>query len=334
MGFVGDEPMIPKNACPLIAALFLATWTATVAEPGDSLSLHTRRRVETPPGSGVYRVVEETRGWDAKKTAIVICDMWDQHWCKGASRRVAEMAPRINQVVQEARKRGILIIHAPSDTMKFYEGTPELELARAAPAVAPKTPLLRWCNLDPQRETTLPIDDSDGGCDDIPQCKTGSAWTRQIKTIQIQPGDAVTDSAEAYYLLQQRRIENVIVMGVHLNMCVLGRPFAVRQMLNQGKNVLLMRDLTDTMYNSRKRPFVSHFAGTDLMIEHVEKYLCPTITSVDFGAPEPFRFSEDTRSHPQTITIPPAANRLIPPGSSSFLPRSTYRRLISAASSP
>ncbi len=326
--------MIPKNACPLIAALFLATWTATVAEPGDSLSLHTRRRVETPPGSGVYRVVEETRGWDAKKTAIVICDMWDQHWCKGASRRVAEMAPRINQVVQEARKRGILIIHAPSDTMKFYEGTPELELARAAPAVAPKTPLLRWCNLDPQRETTLPIDDSDGGCDDIPQCKTGSAWTRQIKTIQIQPGDAVTDSAEAYYLLQQRRIENVIVMGVHLNMCVLGRPFAVRQMLNQGKNVLLMRDLTDTMYNSRKRPFVSHFAGTDLMIEHVEKYLCPTITSVDFGAPEPFRFSEDTRSHPQTITIPPAANRLIPPGSSSFLPRSTYRRLISAASSP
>jgi hypothetical protein len=117
-------------------------------------------------------------------------------------------------------------------------------------------------------------------------------------------------------------------------MCVLGRPFAIRQMLNQGKNVLLMRDLTDTMYNSRKRPFVSHFAGTDLMIEHVEKYLCPTITSVDFGAPEPFRFSEDTRSHPQTITIPPAANRLIPPGSSSFLPRSAYRRLISAASSP
>ena len=165
--------MICKSAYPLIAALFLATWTASVAEPGDRLSLHTRRRVEISPGSGVYRVVEETRGWDAKRTAIVICDMWDQHWCKGASRRVAEMAPRINQVVQEARKRGVLIIHAPSDTMKFYEGTPERELARAAPEVAPKTPLLRWCNLDPQREAPLPIDDSDGGCDDTPQCKTG-----------------------------------------------------------------------------------------------------------------------------------------------------------------
>ena len=302
--------MICKSAYPLIAALFLATWTASVAEPGERLSLHTRRRVEISPGSGVYRVVEETRGWDAKRTAIVICDMWDQHWCKGASRRVAEMAPRINQVVQEARKRGVLIIHAPSDTMKFYEGTPERELARAAPEVAPKTPLLRWCNLDPQREAPLPIDDSDGGCDDTPQCKTGLAWTRQIKTIQIQPGDAVTDSAEAYYLLQQRGIENLIVMGVHLNMCVLGRPFSVRQMLNQGKNVLVMRDLTDTMYNSRKRPYVSHFAGTDLMIEHVEKYLCPTITSVDFGAHEPFRFSEDTRGQPQTI--PPPAHQSHP----------------------
>ncbi|HEV8260543.1 MAG TPA: hypothetical protein VGQ19_07300, partial [Burkholderiales bacterium] len=85
------------------------------------------------------------------------------------------------------------------------------------------------------------------------------------------------------------------VLGVHLNMCVLGRPFAIRQMLNQGKNVLLMRDLTDTMYNSRMRPYVNHFIGTDGMIEHVEKYLCPTITSVDFGAAKPFRFSEDVR---------------------------------------
>ena len=77
--------MICKSAYPLIAALFLATWTASVAEPGERLSLHTRRRVEISPGSGVYRVVEETRGWDAKRTAIVICDMWDQHWCKSAA---------------------------------------------------------------------------------------------------------------------------------------------------------------------------------------------------------------------------------------------------------
>ena len=40
-------------------------------------------------------------------------------------------------------------------------------------------------------------------------------------------------------------------MGVHLNMCVLGRPVGIRQMVNIGKNVVLMRDMTDTMYNPK-----------------------------------------------------------------------------------
>jgi hypothetical protein len=96
--------------------------------------------------------------------------------------------------------------------------------------------------------------------------------------------------------MQQRGIENVIVMGVHGNMCVLGRPFAIRQMVKQGKNVVLVRDMTDTMYNSRKSPFVSHFAGTDLIVEHIEKYWCPSITSVDFLGGEPFHFQADKRS--------------------------------------
>jgi nicotinamidase-related amidase len=61
--------------------------------------------------------------------------------------------------------------------------------------------------------------------------------------------------------MEQRGIENVIVMGVHANMCVLGRPFSIRQMVRQGKNVLLIRDLTDTMANSRKAPYVRHFVG-------------------------------------------------------------------------
>jgi putative membrane-bound dehydrogenase-like protein len=76
-------------------------------------------------------------------------------------------------------------------------------------------------------------------------------------------------------------------------MCVLGRPFSIRQMVEVGKNVVLMRDMTDTMYNSRMRPFVNHFRGTDLIVEHIEKYWCPSITSADLLGGEPFRFSKD-----------------------------------------
>jgi type 1 glutamine amidotransferase len=120
---------------------------------------------------------------------------------------------------------------------------------------------------------------------------------RQTPAIDIKEGDAITDSAEAYYLMKQRGITNVIVMGVHTNMCVLGRPFSIRQMKYQGQNVLLMRDMTDTMYNSRSKPYVPHVKGTDLVVEHIEKYWCPTITSTDFTSKPAQTFAEASQPH-------------------------------------
>lgn len=231
--------------------------------------------------------------WEGKKTAVLICDMWDRHWCAGATRRVAEMAPRMNDTVAELRRRGALIIHCPSDTMDFYKDTPQRRLAREAPPVKTRIPLARWQKLVPEREGRLPIDDSDGGCDDDPPCKPGKAWSRQIEVLRIEEGDAVTDSAEAFCLMKQRGIENAILMGVHTNMCVLGRPFGIRQLVLQGMNVVLMRDLTDTMYNSRRPPTASHFRGTDLVVRHIERYWCPTATSADVLGGEPFRFAGD-----------------------------------------
>jgi nicotinamidase-related amidase len=281
----------------LLALFFACAPLVPAAEPDSehTLVLHARTRVENPKASGKFDVVEKELRWDGRKTAIVICDMWDRHWCKGATARVAEMAPRMNDLISAARNKGVLVIHSPSGTLAAYKDTPQRKLAQAAPPVTPKVPLKGWCNLDPAREPPLPIDDSDGGCDDEPRCPSGSPWRKQIETLKIEPGDAITDSAEAYYLIQQRGIDNVILMGVHLNMCVLGRPFGIRQMVYQGKNVLLVRDMTDTMYNSRRPPKVSHFRGTDLVIEHVEKYWCPTITSCDFLGGEPFRFKGDKR---------------------------------------
>ena len=58
----------------------------------------------------------------------------------------------------------------------------------------------------------------------------------------------------------------------------------------------MVRDMTDTMYNSRMRPKVSHFEGTDLVVQHVEKYWCPSITSADLVGGKPFRFKEDLRN--------------------------------------
>jgi hypothetical protein len=48
-----------------------------------------------------------------------------------------------------------------------------------------------------------------------------------------------------------------------------------------GIRCILVRDLTDAMYNPQDPPHVSHDAGTQLVIEYIEKYWCPTAISAD-----------------------------------------------------
>jgi len=271
----------------------------------DKLALNLRSRVETAAGSGKFQVLCKKVEWVPSQTAIIICDMWNEHWCKGATQRVGELAAPMNEVVGKAREKGVLIIHAPSGTIGHYEGHPARKRAQDAPQAAnlPKD-IGGWCTVKGELEKKFeyPIDQADGGCDCEPKCKEGSPWRSQIDTIEIRDEDAISDSgSEIWNLLEQRGIKNVILMGVHTNMCVLGRPFGLRNMARYGKNVVLARDLTDTMYNSRMRPFVNHFTGTDLIVEHIEKFVCPTITSTALTGKPAFLFREDKR--PRVVFI-------------------------------
>jgi type 1 glutamine amidotransferase/nicotinamidase-related amidase len=296
-------------ACILFAGslLYLHTpvWAEGVGSSQQKLVLDARSRAPLSDGTGRFRLMQKKLEWDPEQTAIIICDMWNQHWCKGATSRVGELAPRMNEVVSKARNMGILIVHAPSGTVNFYENHPARKRAQNAPKAA-NLPgdISKWCRWIGETEKNIgyPIDHSDGGCDCQPMCKQGSPWRRQIDIIEVRNEDAISDSGvEVWNLLEQRGIDNVIIMGVHTNMCVLGRPFGLRNMARYGKNVLLMRDMTDTMYNSRMRPFVSHFTGTDLVVEHIEKYVCPTITSTAFTGQPQFCFKNDKR--PRVVFI-------------------------------
>jgi nicotinamidase-related amidase len=289
-----------------LLGLILMASQALAAE--STLQLQLRSREKTAQG---FSVTERKANWSPDKTALIICDMWDDHWCKSAARRVAEMAGPLNEAVKAARERGVFIIHSPSTCTGFYKDTPQRKRALDAKFSSTPVPLAvterwgtAWCWTDSAHEGVLPIDDSDMGCSCQPmKCPIREAWTREISTIEIAPQDAITDNGqETWNLLTERGIENVILCGVHLNMCVLGRPFAIRQMVKLGKNVALMRDMTDTMYNPERPPGVSHFQGTELVIEHVEKYWCPSFTSTDITGRPAFRFIDDS---PHLIDAPP-----------------------------
>ncbi len=223
--------------------------------------------------------VVEQRAFEPAKSAIIICDMWDDHWCKEASKRCDALAKKANPVVEAARKAGVTIIHCPSDCMEFYKDHPARKRTLAVtPTPVPKDKALP--------NPPLPIDDTDGGCDDAAPAKSFRAWKKQHDAIVIDDEkDYLTDKgSEAYSVLAKHGVKTVFVMGVHTNMCVLHRSFAIKQLRRWDVECYLVRDLTDAMYNPAKKPFVSHDAGTNLVIGYIEQHWCPSVLSKDLAS--------------------------------------------------
>ena len=242
------------------------------------LSLTLRSQTPKQTGWHGWQIVHRAATWPVEETALVIVDMWDNHWSRGAVERVNMLAPRINTVAQAARVRGVQIIHAPSDVINFYNEHPARTRILNLPPVSPPV------SID-HPDPPLPIDDSDGGSD-TGESEPYKAWSRQHPAIEIKEDDAISaDGQEVYNILRHKGITKVIYAGVHTNMCVLRRSFAIKQMVRWGLDVVLVRDLTDAMYNPLKRPYVSHDEGTQLVIGYIEKFWCSTISSDDLTRP-------------------------------------------------
>ena len=251
--------------------------------------------------------------WKPSEVAIVICDMWDSHHSITAVRRVNEFAPRLNEVIKSLRKSGVTIIHSPSDCMPNYKDHDARKRALAVPVASdlPKE-ISSWCHRIPGEEkASYPIDQSDGGEDEgefenqqwAERLKAegrnpGTPWLSQTPALEILAKDFVASEGDVVWnILKDNKIKHVILAGVHTNMCVLGRPFGLRQMVRCGMNTVLLRDGTDVMYNPRKWPYVSHFTGLDLVIRHIEENVCSTITSNQIIGGQPFSFTHDKRPH-------------------------------------
>jgi nicotinamidase-related amidase len=257
-------PRFPRSAALFVAGCLVLPLVA--AEKPLTVTARSRTNAAT---------TEKPRTLDPRHTAVIICDMWDDHWCRSAAKRCDVLAKKAAPVVEALRQSGATIIHCPSDCMAYYKEHPARKRAQAVKPTAPPKPK----NLP---NPPLPIDDSDGGCDDGPT-PFRKAWTKEHAALRIDPDrDFVTDKgSEVYSILADRGIKTVLVMGVHTNMCVLNRTFAIKQLCRWGVDCLLVRDLTDAMYNPKMRPFVSHDAGTSLVIAYIERNWCPSIASTE-----------------------------------------------------
>jgi nicotinamidase-related amidase len=245
-----------------------------------------RQRLVQENGYNRWKIVEESVFLSSAATALLIVDMWDKHWAFGATARFAVLADRINTVANRAREKGLLIVHAPSDVMEFYAGQPGRERFLAGASANAQASARAAPDLISVADHPLPIDDSDDGSDtpELDRYPPGNkiVWTRQTEKIDIDQAKDLICGDEGGALFPQirtRGIQNVLVAGVAVNMCVLNRSFGIKNLLAQGFKPVLVRDLTDAMYNPAMPPYVSHDEGARLVVEYIEKFYCPTIES-------------------------------------------------------
>lgn len=180
------------------------------------------------------------------KTAIIVIDMWNYHWCMTASERVSAMVPRMNAVLDAARNIGIQVIWNPTDVVTSYSGYPQYERAiavehRHAPEI--REPLVTKFTARMGRCM----------CGQGFHCTVNYGHDSMHPELNIADNDLISSSTdEIYSLLSDLGITDIIYMGVHTNICVYGKPGALSYMWQAGFNCLLARDLNDafTHYDS------------------------------------------------------------------------------------
>src|ERR1019366_5688267 len=126
----------------------------------------------------------------------------------------------------------------------FYKDHPARRRATAFPKIDPP-------ENSEHPDPPLPVDASDGGSDTneiFDRATFVIPWTRQHPAIDIDPErDAISaDGHECFSLFAARSIRQVLILGVHTNMCILHRSFAIKQLVKWGLDVALVRDLTDS----------------------------------------------------------------------------------------
>src|SRR5947209_11216644 len=145
-----EGAVMHRAVLPAVLLGLLLVLPSIGADAPTPLNLTLRSRVKGDGGR--YTVQEKAAAWDPKKTALVICDMWDDHWCKSAAARVGELTGPVDEAARAARGRGVLIVHAPSTVTDLYKDTPQRRRAREAPFAPTPVPLsaderwgTRWC---------------------------------------------------------------------------------------------------------------------------------------------------------------------------------------------
>jgi len=245
-----------------------------------------------------------------KHLAVVVVDIWTQHYCTGATDWPAKMIPAWNEFLDAARALGIQVVFASAgDDLKRWEGKPQ----RTAVTSIPRHPMPAsngflaghsmfgpWSSPCMCKIARL----EPGNDQPLLECQRQELKMNQDPRIVVRDQDlfiaaghydppdlpSAVDSwgqpaqQELWNLCRQRGITHLLYIGDAANMCVINREFGMIQMRRLGLQTVIVRDLTNAMtfygYNPDTKkldPNITPAVGTAKAVEYIEEKIGPSV---------------------------------------------------------
>ena len=252
-----------RRVSPWILSLVVLAGQATAGV----LEFDLQRR---EPASGKVFVTKERV--DPTKTAIVIVDMWDYHWCRTARERSGALIPRMNEAFDRARALGFQVIHLPTEVTVSHEGAPQREAVLALP----RQLLPKLIDFNPQ-------DPRSGGCmcGPGPRCMYNYGHRAINPKLRIRDADLIAHEAqEMVNICRAKDISLLLYAGVATNQCLLRKPGALLQMTRYGLKCWLLRDQSDSGTEYDPQHGYTPDVGSAEVVEDIERYITGTVDLV------------------------------------------------------
>ncbi|MCI0625540.1 MAG: NPCBM/NEW2 domain-containing protein [Acidobacteria bacterium] len=207
---------------------------------------------------------------DPTKTGIVVIDMWNYHHCMTAAQRVGALVPRMNRVLEAARRLKMTVMWAPTDVASQYAGTPQRERAMVVPILEVPVGRPLACAFTVKKKDCM--------CGPGIACFRNFGWDSMHPDLRIGPSDRIVfGMAELYSNARHLGLTHLIYMGVHTNACVVDRPEGARNMAAAGLSCILARDVTDALTYYDPETGFTPDRGTAEVIADIERAGIPTI---------------------------------------------------------
>ncbi len=258
-------------------ALLIITLFVLICQAQEKSKTLTLRLERIDPVTNKSQV--ETEKVPIAKVGIIVMDMWDAHWCKSWTAREADMIPKMNRFLAEARRKGVQVIFSPSSVAAFYKDYPQRKAVFYMPVSReyeyPSVDDL--LNLDEKKQLDynlyskryfagtiyeardssgylykgfppLPPFSSTGGCECSDRnCTEADVWHRQNKDLVIGANDLIVEGnnkSEFLNVCRATGLTHLLYIGGAGNMCLTSsRETSTINMSNRGLKCVYLEDL-------------------------------------------------------------------------------------------